>query len=310
MKIIYLSNNSRSSIGILQGLMKLNFEIKTSCDYISFGKTILKGNLSKTDFLNSDLIIASDVINSYKSIIEENNLWHKVINIDYRDTCKTLDYPCLGSFKRSLTNKDRELVVDLEKYYPIWHCALNEYYTKEHTQKYKIGCFFNLKTPDHLGFRRLNLISTLNELNLKNSLIGYSTGAKQKARLAISDPPNNNCFLDFLNLQNKCQIIFTAQPSHCEGDNRTWEAMASGALVFMDKTYHPMINPFEDKKHCFIYDASSKKSILDAIELALSLDDETIANIAQNGYEFVKKYHRPENRIRYIFHSLGIKSFV
>jgi spore maturation protein CgeB len=133
-------------------------------------------------------------------------------------------------------------------------------------------------------------------------IIGLSTGKKQKARLALKDSVSNNCFLEFLEYQSKCKVVITAQPTHCDGDNRTWEAMASGALVVMDTMYNPIEPPFENKKHCLIYDATKVQDIervLDEIGWYLK-NDTAREKIAKSGYEFVKKFHRPINRVQYM----------
>src|SRR5690606_5405636 len=146
------------------------------------------------------------------------------------------------------------LIPDYRAIEYICHCALDEYYLKATEKKYDIGCFFDLNDPEHLGVRRHNLVKTLDSLNIENSLIGVSTGKKQAARMMVVDSRKNNPFYDFLKLQSQCKIIFTAQPSHCEGDNRTWEALASGGLVFLDNTFAPLENPLINEKHCIYYD--------------------------------------------------------
>lgn len=295
MKILHIDNISRSSYGITQGLNKISHVVHD------------------VKYLNQvDLIIVSDVpSDELSNLIDKNKLWHKTIHYDYRDTLKIEEIAnkCLKSFKRSIINRNNnEVIEDLYKIKHISHCALDEYYLNNFEKQYDIGCFFDINDPKHLGIRRFNLIQTLSSLNIKNSLIGKSTGKKQEARLAIFEEDKNNCFYQFLKFQSYCKIIFSAQPSHCEGDNRTWEAMASGGLVFLDKMNSYYINKLIDEKHCIFYDALDINSILEAYDKAkfyLKNEDKRL-KIAINGFDFVRKYHTSIERAKQIYKSFKV----
>ena len=290
MNALHFTTQSRSSLGIIQGLDLISNQKKNNINYA----------------LNADVIFVSDIVQSQNiNFFNKNKLWRKIIHYDYRDT-NFLEYEiienCLKSFKRSVLQRDSDKVInDFSKIEHISHCALNEYYLYSHYEKkYDIGCFFDISDIKHLGIRRFNLIDTLLCCKIKNSLIGTSTGKKQKARLAIFSNDFFNEFYTFLKLQSACKIIFTAQPSHCEGDNRTWEAMASGGLVFMDKMFPHYKYPLIDEKHCIFYDALNRNSILEAYDKAKYYlkNNEKRIKIAKEGFEYVKKYHRPINRVK------------
>lgn len=171
---------------------------------------------------------------------------------------------------------------------------------------YNVTCLFNKHNPS-LGRRRKNLVEVLSETHFPNSCIDVDGTSPfgNDLRLAIAKPADGNEFRRFIKIQHQSKIIFTAQPDHCDGDNRTWEAMASGALVFLDKTYIPTPKYMQDGTHCIYYDASDKQSIRAAIEkakwfLANDVDRERIAHA---GREHVQRFHKPINRVNQIFMS-------
>ena len=47
-----------------------------------------------------------------------------------------------------------------------------------------------------------------------------------------------------------------------EGDFRLWEAMSTGALVFVDEMHTPLPHPFLDGVHLVVYDNSDEGSFL------------------------------------------------
>ena len=58
----------------------------------------------------------------------------------------------------------------------------------------------------------------------------------------------DNCIdLKYLRLLHSAKIVVTCQPAYWETDYRTWEALSSGALVFIDPTTTPMPFAPEDK---------------------------------------------------------------
>lgn len=302
MKVYHVSDPSRASTGITQGLMAMGFELKVSTPYMSFGKEILSGS-NIDNIKNADLVFLTVDRSDLFPMFEKHNMWKRVICYDYRDTnaINPIANKVSRYFKRSITSGiDRRLMVNAKVAIPINHCALNEYYSFVHQEITDVGCFFNRNFPKHLGERRVNLVETVAKHNLANSLIGHSTGQKNEARLALRESEKDNCFLEFLKLQSACKIIFTAQPTHVEGDNRTWEAMASGALVFMDIMYHPTIKPLRDGEHCFYHDSAKIETIEDNIDKAkwYLKHDRKRRKIAEKGFEFTKKYHRPINRIK------------
>jgi len=89
------------------------------------------------------------------------------------------------------------------------------------------------------------------------------------------------------------------------GDRREAEAVASGALVFMDKsTIIPkMPHPFEHGRHLFFFDMEDTNSIVEALQLAKSYlakeKTEEREAIAKACWEHACKYHRSKNYVDY-----------
>lgn len=90
----------------------------------------------------------------------------------------------------------------------------------------------------------------------------------------------------------------TCNPSRWEGDHRTWEAFANGALVFIDRMWTPMTHPLIDGEHCIFYDLSDEglEKLRERILFYLE-HGELAYDIAREGHEFTMKYHRVSNRI-------------
>lgn len=103
---------------------------------------------------------------------------------------------------------------------------------------------------------------------------------------------------DYFRLLKRSRIVVTCNPSRWEGDHRTWEAFASGALVFVDRMYTPMIHPLVDGEHCIFYDLSDEGLRKLENQIICYLRDINLATeIAQSGHNFTMKYHRTSNRI-------------
>lgn len=94
------------------------------------------------------------------------------------------------------------------------------------------------------------------------------------------------------------RIVLHANPDPWEGDARTWEAVSSGALVFVDRMYAPIKNPLIDKEHIIFYDLTDDgmKILEQQIHYYLEREEER-KRIGMNGREFVLAHHRSVDRI-------------
>ena len=301
--ITHLFDVSRASHWIMQGILKkFPGQVSSNIDFLSGGRVVhVKSKNIFEDLKKSEKIFMGDV-DFFHDFFNKESLWDRLIFYDYRDNTnliKTIPRKVVY-FKRSLfLGNERKPKKFDRKIYPISHCALDEYFLETCDKTYDIGCFFDINN-ENLGKRRRNLLLTLLKENLPNSLIGTSTGFANKARIAISKSNEKNFFYDFLKLQKQCKIIFTAQPELVDGDNRTWEALASGSLVFCERSLIPVDHPLIDGYHCLFFDANSIFSIKKAIEKAKYYLNNQLPRekIAKNGMEFTKKYHMGTNRVQ------------
>ena len=94
------------------------------------------------------------------------------------------------------------------------------------------------------------------------------------------------------------KIVLHANPDWWEGDSRLWEAIASGALVFVDRMCQPIPHPFVDGVHVIFYDLTDDgmKELERRVLYYLSHDEER-ERIGKQGREFALAQHRPINRI-------------
>jgi len=94
------------------------------------------------------------------------------------------------------------------------------------------------------------------------------------------------------------KIVLTANPDRWEGDSRTWEAICSGALVFVDRMCQPIPHALIDGEHVVFYDLSTEgfEELERKIVYYLEHDEER-AQIGQQGRAFALQHHRSINRI-------------
>ena len=112
------------------------------------------------------------------------------------------------------------------------------------------------------------------------------------------DKHYKNCLYD-------SKIILHANPDDWEDDSRTWEALCSGALVFIDRMCQPIENPLVEGKHVIFYDLDEAglKELEEKILYYLNHDEER-ERIGSQGREFVLTHHRSINRVNHIIEAL------
>ena len=95
------------------------------------------------------------------------------------------------------------------------------------------------------------------------------------------------------------KIVVTVNPANWEGDFRLWEAMCTGALIFVDPIFVPHQFPLIDRQHVIFFSNRNRS------DLYLKLDyyrqhPEEAKRIALQGYFHAMKYHRTINLVDYI----------
>ena len=251
-------------------------------------QTILIENIS-----NADWIILSDpkhFCNSYK--IYEN----KIIIVDYEDKTNIFDFPHKFYFKRSVVDKSKlEFIKYKIKIYHISLCLINipenilklDFIKKE--RDYDISVFFS-KDNLSLNNRHRTKIAKLIDYKFSNYkvFVGIKGNSGKKGR--------NNLQYEYFSQMVNSKIVVTCNPDLWEGDYRTYEALYSGALVFVDKMITPKINKFENNIHLIYYDKEDLTTLLNSIEYYIKNTNERL-KIAKSGKLFVENYHTNKIRI-------------
>jgi hypothetical protein len=95
------------------------------------------------------------------------------------------------------------------------------------------------------------------------------------------------------------RIVIGAEPGQHGGDNRFWEALASGALLFTDETSIPHPPVPAHAKHVVVYDASDYASFVKVLQYYIEHPTEA-AGIARQGWLLARNYHGALNRADYL----------
>jgi len=106
----------------------------------------------------------------------------------------------------------------------------------------------------------------------------------------------------YFDAMRSTKILVTANPSFWEGDFRFFEAVASGALVFVDEMYIPHPHPFIHGKHLIVYDNSDQQTFQNSLKYYLEHPQEARA-IARAGLRHALRYHRALSRMDWILRS-------
>lgn len=110
----------------------------------------------------------------------------------------------------------------------------------------------------------------------------------------------------YFDLMHNARIIVTVNPSEWEGDFRLWEAMASGALVFVDPIFAPHPYPLEHGVDVILFSNTNKTDLWEKLDYYRTHHEEA-RKIAINGYLQAMKYHRTVNMIDYVLRTAHLK---
>ena len=283
-------------------------------DWYVLAKPILKANFKFSDLKDCDFIFLPAREHYYKQdviqYIDSKRLWNKVVVIDFKDSGKIeKDYlsKCYRYFKRSWPrNRVKEFFYKYKNIYPLNFSCLSAY--KEISDKYlgrskkiDIGCYFNITSKG----RRGNLVRCARDEDWGpvKTVLNRATNA---AWGEITDSPENNSWVTYYrDYICNSKVILTASHEDWQGDSRTWEAVISGALVFLDKTSIPTENYFNNK-HVIEFDSTKRESIKNMFGKVKHYlhNKQTMQKISKNCREHAIRYHMPKNRIEYIFSKL------
>lgn len=257
------------------------------------------------DIINCDYIIitSQDNLHNFEKFITSNiELTKKLIFLDYTDDTHLIyNLPYKYYFKRSVVDKINSKLINYDKpVIPIAYtikqeCLDNEEFKNvmNYTRLVDFSCFFEPNTvhKQNYNYNRNNVAKYLNTKFLNtnyNYHIGYIGKNGEIGRNSIQKTYYNKMF--------HSKIVITCNPTLWEGDYRLFEALSTGALVFVDKMLMPINNKLINKKHLIFYDYNNLEDLKNKIIYYLNNEVERI-KIAKEGLEYVKKYHTPKSRI-------------
>tara|TARA_Y100000389_G_scaffold204968_1_gene261383 strand:- start:8365 stop:8943 length:579 start_codon:yes stop_codon:yes gene_type:complete len=128
-----------------------------------------------------------------------------------------------------------------------------------------------------------------------NIFVGICGSAGEAGRSSIQSKYYEKMF--------RSKIVVTCNPNDWEGDYRTWEALSTGTLVFVDIMKTPVVNPLLNKKHVIFYDRNNLSNLKEEILFYLKNEDQA-KKISEEGYNYALKHHKPSDRIDEILCSL------
>ncbi len=240
----------------------------------------------------------------------------KTILLDYDDNPGILfdadDFRWKLYFKRSVVDRESGRVLDYAglPVVPTAYCVVNDMCEPpagyDNSRSIDVSCLFDDDVIDSpwLKFARGRLLKFAKRLaadHRRAMQIGTVSECGPVGRSDIA-PKYKQCLYD-------SKIILHANPDPWEGDARLWEALASGALVFVDRMHAPIKNPLIDGQHLVFYDLTDEgMEILEQKLIRYLGDDPARQKIGMQGREFVLKHHRSINRVSEIIQELEARS--
>ena len=247
---------------------------------------------------DSDFIFLFYYRSKHKGYYKKDYDPRKTVYIDYHDNPEWMSpVKCKAYFKRSWVMPAVEGYEIVKKpikrpdnFYPITFAIMDEFIiSKKMDRDILLSCPLRVKNRHNNRIRVLELIDSM-KIKGKTQIGEFNQGTMRAF--------NELDMREYFKLLKRSRIVVTCNPDPWEGDHRTWEAFANGAMVFVDRMFAPMVHPLIDGEHCIFYDLSAKglKILEGQIEYAL-VNTSFTERIAKAGHEFTMKYHRTSNRI-------------
>ena len=241
----------------------------------------------------------------------------KTILLDYGDDPGNVidadDFRWRLYFKRSCVDRSNGTVMSYggRAVQPTAYCAVNDMCTPparaDERRSVDVSCLFDDCVVDvpHYMLGRGRLLKFAKRLADAHPHLTMQIGTVSEpgpvGRSSI-DPRYKQCLYD-------SKIVLHANPDPWEGDSRLWEALASGALVFVDRMYAPIGNPLIDGEHLIFYDLTDQgvETLERKIIHYLNHDAER-QEIGMQGRELVITHHRSIDRVAEIIRQLECTS--
>lgn len=181
-------------------------------------------------------------------------------------------------------------------YFPMAYSVSNNYTNGAilTTKRYHVVCTLRLNEKQPARRRVLGWTTdVVSAMGLNHSSVLGQVNSAQRRTISSH----------YLDINRQARIIVTCNPSSWEGDFRLWEALASGALVFVDHMYTPVYQPLTDGQHVVLYDPTDEMGFKSKLRYYVDHPHEA-QEIALRGYFHVLRYHRSVSRIDYILRSI------
>ena len=236
----------------------------------------------------------------------------KTILLDYDDSPGWIfdadDFRWRLYFKRSVVDRENGRAMDYAglPVLPTAYCVVNDICEPpagyDNNRSIDASCLFDDDVIDSPWFKlaRGRLLKFAKRLAADHRLamqIGTVSECGPVGRSGIA-PKYKQCLYD-------SKIILHANPDPWEGDARLWEALASGALVFVDRMHAPIKNLLIDGQHLIFYDLTDEgMEVLEQKIIRYLGDDLERQKIGMLGRKFVMQHHRSINRVTEIIREL------
>jgi hypothetical protein len=184
-------------------------------------------------------------------------------------------------------------------HHPTGYAVMRDFIVEQqYARDIDLGCFL-----------RENMIKRRVVLHLLRQALGASGF---KVHLGpISDAGRSTFDSSYLTALRRSKIVVTVGPDLWEGDSRTWEALANGALVIQEELQTPLPQPLVDGEHIAYFsardlhrDTMAQQEFLSTVASYLTHLDEA-ARIGAAGREHVLSHHRPVHRVDEMLRTVG-----
>lgn len=158
--------------------------------------------------------------------------------------------------------------------------------------------------------RTLDIVCTLRvgrgEYPLRGRVLNWTRSAMLELGASgfaaeLNSASRNSLSQAYFKLMKRAKIIVTANPGDWCGDFRTFEALATGALVVIDAVCPPIPFGLSDKQHVALFDPTPGhyEAFRDTLRFYLTNPAQR-RNIAVNGLVRALTYHRAVSRLDWI----------
>ena len=222
----------------------------------------------------------------------------RVIIIDETDNHLPLpdvrDGDYLAYFKRSWIDKTTgRATMERQNYFPTPYAIADEYLNNEIpvASHRPIDILCTLRGSRAKNGPRDRVSTWVKEAFLGSSSLDVQVGQFNTANKGTIDSA-------YFTTMRRTKIVVTSNPNDWEGDFRLFEAMSSGALVFVDAIATPYHHPLIHGQHLVYYDNRNQSDLISKLHHAIR-HPRWARRVAINGYRHVLRHHRAVSWVDY-----------